>query len=80
LAILGGYGGLVVLYKVKSAISSKPAIKAAPAASGNTPAEASSEDSVPPVDSPAFDKYVESDAFYKMLEDEVKLTKLVESL
>jgi hypothetical protein len=35
---------------------------------------------VPSVESPAFEKYVESDSFYKLLEDEVKLAKVVESM
>lgn len=81
IAILSGYGGLVVLYKIKSAMSSSkkvpdkaPAAAAAPAPAGEA------EAGVPAVDSPAFEKYVESDAFYKLLEDEVQLGKLVESM
>jgi hypothetical protein len=81
IAILSGYGGLVVLYKIKSAITSKPAPKqvaaAAPAAAASTD---SGDDAVPSVESPAFEKYVESDSFYKLLEDEVKLAKVVESM
>jgi hypothetical protein len=82
IAILSGYGGLVVLYKIKSAITSKPAPKQVAAAA---PAAAASTDSgdgaaVPSVESPAFEKYVESDSFYKLLEDEVKLAKVVESM
>jgi hypothetical protein len=83
IAILSGYGGLVVLYKIKSAMSSKkavPAAAAAAAAAAPVATGAEADAGVPAVDSPAFEKYVESDAFYKLLEDEVQLGKLVESM
>jgi hypothetical protein len=78
IAILSGYGGLIVLYKITSAMSSK---KEAPAPAAAAPVATGDADAgVPAVDSPAFVKYVESDAFYKLLEDEVQLGKLVESM
>ena len=76
MAILGGYTGLFVLYKIKSAISGgkveaeKPAAKAAAAPTTT---------GVPALDSPAFEKFVETDAFEKLLEDDAQLTKLLES-
>lgn len=79
IAILSGYGGLVVLYKIKSALSSKPASKPAVAAAAPVAAAADGED-VPSVESAAFEKYVESESFYKLLEDEAKLAKVVESM
>jgi len=67
-----------MLYKIKSAISSKPEpVKEAAPAPTKTVSVASG--TLPPVDSPAFDKFIETDAFYKMLEDEEQLKGLTES-
>lgn len=80
IAILSAYGGMVVLYKIKSAISGggKKAATAEPTVSPQ-PTLPATTGSIPAIDSPAFDKFVESDAFYKMLEDEKQLETLVES-
>lgn len=76
-AILSAYGGIALIFKLKSALS-KPApiaLSAAPA----TPAPSSSSEGMPSIDSPAFEKFVESEAFYKLLENEEQLKLLVES-
>ena len=75
MAILGGYFGLFVLYKIKSAMSGKKVEEEKkPAAVAATPTTG-----VPALDSPAFEKFVETEAFEKLLEDEAQLSKLVES-
>lgn len=73
MAILGGYTGLILLFKMKSAISGGTPEEAPKASSG--PAVATT--GIPAVDSPEFDKYLETDAFYKMLESEEQLGKVV---
>jgi len=75
MAILGGYFGLVVLYKIKSAMSGGKVEEEKPVAK----TVAAPTTGVPALDSPAFEKFVETDAFTKLLEDEAQLTKLVES-
>lgn len=74
MAILGGYTGLYLIVKMKSAVSGKKVEEAvaAPASSG-----AVATTGIPAVDSPDFDKYLETDAFYKMLESEDQLSKVV---
>jgi len=64
------------LYKIKSAISGKAPVEAEkPIAKVAAPSAG-----VPAVDSPAFEKFVETAAFEKLLEDEVQLGKLIESV
>lgn len=73
LAILCGYGGLVVVYKIFSAFSSKT-----PEAEKTKPAAAKSEavtEGFPSVESPEFDKFLESEAFAKLLNDDEQLNK-----
>eukprot|EP00980_Cylindrotheca_fusiformis_P019006 scaffold6374_cov121-Cylindrotheca_fusiformis.AAC.7 len=77
LAIMGGYAGLYVLVKIKSLISGGKKEEAAPASSG---AAVDASTGIPPIDSPEFDKYLETDAFYKMLESEEQLGKVVEDM
>lgn len=67
-AILGGYFGLFVLYKIKSAISGAPVEEAAPAVAA-APAP-SSIGAIPDVDSEEFGAFLES---------EENVMKLVES-
>lgn len=64
-AILGGYFGLFILYKIKSAFSSAPAVEAAPVV-----AASASAGSIPDVDSEEFGSFLES---------EENVNKLVES-
>ena len=64
MAIMGGYGGLYVLFKIKSAVSKKaPAEAAAPASSSSAPAGG-----VPSLDSPEFGEWLGSDAFNAFVE------------
>ncbi|KAL3788601.1 hypothetical protein HJC23_005260 [Cyclotella cryptica] len=65
-AILGGYFGLFVLYKITSAFSSSPAVEAAPVAA----APSASAGAIPDVDSEEFGTFLES---------EENVNKLVES-
>jgi len=77
IAILSFYGGIVVLYKVKNAISGKKEV--VEEAKPTKPAAVAPAGGVPPIESPAFEKFVETEAFEKLLENEDQLTKLVES-
>lgn len=77
MAILGGYVGLFVLFKLKSAVSGGSVEEPAPVAS-SAPVVATT--GIPAVDTPEFDKYLETDAFYKMLENEEQLGKVVEDM
>lgn len=75
IAILSFYGGITVLYKIKSALSSKPVVEVAkPAATTEVVTTG-----VPSIESAAFEKFVETLAFEKLLENEDQLTKLIES-
>ena len=75
---MGGYFGLFCLYKVKSAIGGSKVEEAPAAPSSSATVDAST--GIPPVDTPEFDKYLETDAFYKMLENEEQLGKVVEDM
>jgi hypothetical protein len=74
-AILSGYVGIVVLFKIKNAIFGKPADEVKTVKGGDLPTTG-----IPSIESPAFEKFVETDAFTKLLENEDQLTKLAESL
>ena len=74
---MGGYFGLFCLFKIKGAVSGKKEEPApAPVSSGSIDASTG----IPAVDTPEFDKYLETDAFYKMLENEEQLGKVVEDM
>jgi hypothetical protein len=77
MAILGGYAGLFALIKIKGAISGKPE-EPAPVAVSSTPVVAST--GIPAVDTPEFDRYLETDAFYNMLDNDEQLAKVVEDM
>jgi hypothetical protein len=75
IAILCFYGSFPILFKIKSALSSKPAVEEAkPAATTEVVTTG-----VPSIESAAFEKFVETAEFEKLLENEDQLTKLVES-
>lgn len=69
MAILGGYTGLLVLFKIKSAISKpkqgEPAVTPAVMAGDASPGQG-----MPAVDSPEFGSFLETDRFTKMLESD----------
>jgi hypothetical protein len=76
IAILSFYTGGVILYKISSAISSKPKpIETVVVAKVEAPTTG-----VPSIESPAFEKWVETDAFTNLLENEEQLKSLVESM
>jgi hypothetical protein len=77
IAILSFYGGIVVLYKISSAFSRKPA--AVEAVKGLTTTEVVTTSGVPSIESDAFAQFLETAAFEQLLENEGQLTKLVES-
>lgn len=77
IAILGAYTGGIVLYKIKSAISGKKA-EPEPAKPVET-APVAPASGIPGIESPAFEKFVETDAFAKLLENEEQLKTLLES-
>lgn len=75
IAILSFYGGIAVLFKIKSALTRKPAVVevAKPAVTE----EATT--GFPSIESVAFEKFLETSAFEKLLENEDQLAKLAES-
>jgi hypothetical protein len=75
IAILGGYFGIFVLVKIKGAISGKPKVEE----TVTTKVTITTTTGIPALESPEFEKFVETDAFEKLLEDEAQLSKLVES-
>lgn len=74
-AILGGYTGLFVFYKLVSAVSGGKKKAPEPIKVVEVP---SSTTGIPDIESPAFEKFVESDAFMKLLENEEQLKGLIE--
>jgi hypothetical protein len=78
MAILGGYAGLFVLVKIKGAMSGGKKVEEAAPVASSSPMLAST--GIPPVDTPEFDKYLETDAFYKMLDNDEQLAKVVEDM
>jgi hypothetical protein len=77
IAILGGYAGLYVLYSISSAIGGGSKKKAPVAAVAASTTE-SSAGTIPPIDSPEFEKFLESDALIKLLESDELLTAALE--
>jgi hypothetical protein len=78
MAILGGYTGLFVLAKVTSAIRGGGKVEEAAPVISSAPVVATT--GIPPVDTPEFDKYLETDAFYNMLDNDEQLAKVVEDM
>lgn len=75
IAILGGYTGLYVIFKIKSLFSRKPVVEAvAPVKDDGVVTTG-----IPAIDSPAFEKFMESIAFEKLLDNDEQLTKAIES-
>lgn len=75
IAILSGYGGIYVLYKISSAFSKKkPVVEPAKPVAAAAPTTG-----IPALDSPAFDSFLETPAFEQLLESEDQLAKVVES-
>jgi hypothetical protein len=76
IAILSFYGGGVILYKITSALTSKPKPVETVAV---TKVEAPTT-GVPGIETAAFEKWVETDALEKLLSNDKQLEALVESL
>jgi hypothetical protein len=75
IAILSGYFGIYVLVKIVGAFSKKKPVEVkAPVAIVETESSG-----VPSVESTAFENFVETMAFEKLLENESQLSKLLES-
>jgi hypothetical protein len=73
---LSFYGGATILYKITSAITSKPKpVETAAVAKVEAPTTG-----VPGIETAAFEKWVETDAFTNLLENEEQLKSLVESM
>ena len=78
MAILGGYTGMIVLYKMSSAIGGKKKVpEAAPAVVAAT--TKSTTEGIPSIESPEFNAFLESIAFEKLLENDESLAKVIES-
>jgi hypothetical protein len=76
IAILSFYGGVTVLYKITSALTSKPKpVETVAVAKVEAPTTG-----VPGIETAAFEKWVETDAFTNLLENEEQLKSLVESM
>jgi len=78
-AILGGYAGLISIASIRSSMKGPPPPKAAPTPSAPS-TTASSSEILPSVESPDFEKFLESDAFGKFIESEDNLMKWVDSV
>ena len=77
MAILSGYFGIYVVVKIVGSFSKKkPVEEKAPVVAA---ADATAGSGVPSIESSAFEKFVETVAFEKLLENESQLSKLVES-
>ncbi len=63
MAIMGGYTGLYLLFKMKSAMSKKEPVKEVAAAPSSAPAGG-----VPSLDSPEFGEWLGSDSFNAYIE------------
>lgn len=67
MAIMGGYLGIYTLYSIKSAMTKKPAKPAiTPAATDS----ATPSSGMPPMDSPEFEKYLDTPAFLKEIDSD----------
>lgn len=77
-AILGGYGSLIGLAVLRSKMKSSPEPVAVveTVAVTETPA---TDSGIPPVDSPEFDKYLDSKGFFMMLGNDSQLNELTNS-
>ena len=75
IAILSGYFGIYVLVKIVSAFSKKKPVEEKVAVVADT----TESSGIPAVESSAFEKFVETVAFEKLLENESQLSKLLES-
>ena len=75
IAILSGYFGIYVLVKIVGAFSKKKPVEE----KVTVAADAAESSGVPSIESSAFEKFVETVAFEKLLENESQLLKLVES-
>ena len=73
IAILSFYGGLVAVYKISSAFSTKKPVVIEVA----KPITEVAPTGVPSMDSPAFEKFVESEAFELLLSNDEQLNKLM---
>jgi hypothetical protein len=84
MAILGGYLGLYVLYSIGSSIGGSSKKKTETAAATAAPTSStdsnSSTTTIPSIDSPEFEKYMESEAFMKILESDELLASALEKL
>lgn len=70
-AILGGYSGLIAVAMIRSKVKGAPPAEE-PAAATEV-AAVPVTGGVPSVESPEFEKFIESDAFMKMVESEEQL-------
>eukprot|EP00934_Nitzschia_sp_Nitz4_P000494 Nitzschia sp. Nitz4//scaffold152_size53828//37653//38187//NITZ4_006748-RA/size53828-augustus-gene-0.99-mRNA-1//-1//CDS//3329537220//494//frame0 len=74
LAIMGGYAGLIVVAKIGSAMGGKKKVETPAAAA---PAAAPTDAGVPAVGTAEFDKFLETDAFDKLLNSDEQLGKVL---
>jgi len=72
------YGGIIVLYKIKGAMSGSKKVEEEEPAHAPPAKQLTSSMGVPPIDSPEFDKFVGTKAFEQLLENEEQLTSLLE--
>lgn len=68
---MGGYGGLYMLVKMKSAMSGKKEEEKPVVVSSGAVTDAG----IPAIGTPEFDKFLDSEAFVKLLDSEEQLTK-----
>lgn len=77
-AILGGYSGLIGLAVLRSKMKAAPEPEVA-AAAVEAPAATTDDSGIPPIDSPEFDKYLDSKGFFMLLANDSQLNALTES-
>lgn len=75
-AILSGYVGLFTLFKIKSALTGSKEEEPVKVVESTITITSSG---VPGIESPEFEKFLETEAFEKLLENDSALAKVVES-
>lgn len=80
-AILGGYGTLIGLAVLRNKMKATPEVEVVEVVSVAVPAATTTTDDsgIPPIDSPEFDHYLDSKAFFMLLANDSQLNALTES-
>jgi len=74
-AVLGGYGSLIAIFQIRSAMKGKPAVVEAPV---KVAGPVTTTTGIPDVESEEFAAYLDSEAFLTLLDSEDQLKALTE--